>query len=361
MRIGVLGAGQLGRMLAMAGSKIDIECAFFDKVEDACAQSFGRYFKYNEENLNNVLEDFLSYVDIVTFETENVSVKITEKIATIKPLLPKSQVLTICQDRLKEKKFFNQLKIPTPKFKAVTSADTLVNLPEEFDFPFVLKTTREGYDGKGQMIINNKQDLGLAWNKLNPKPLIAEEFINYDREVSIICVRNFKGDIKFYPLVENIHKNGILRFSLAPCKASSDIVAIAQNYINSIAVNFNYVGVITLELFQVKNQLYANEIAPRVHNSGHWTIEGAKTSQFENHLRAIAKMPLASTECVGSSLMVNLIGDVPEISNLLDFGKSNIHLYQKSPKPNRKLGHITYEVENLEQVETKINKLQELV
>lgn len=214
MRVGILGAGQLGKMLAMAGKNIGVECAFFDEPEEACARSEGRYFRYDENNFNDVLKDFLQYIDLATFETENIPIRITDQIATVKPLLPKSQILSICQDRLKEKKFFKQLKIPSARSQAVTTADSLVNLPNVFSFPFILKTTKEGYDGKGQMLIENKQDLGLAWNKLQPKPLIAEEFIPYDRELSIICVRDFRGSISFYPLIENKHENGILKYQL---------------------------------------------------------------------------------------------------------------------------------------------------
>jgi 5-(carboxyamino)imidazole ribonucleotide synthase len=231
---------------------------------------------------------------------------------------------------------------------------------ERIGFPAVLKTRRFGYDGKGQAVIRNRDEIAGAWVKVGGVPSIAESFVKFSRELSIISVRSVSGETAFYPLVENHHSEGILRFSLAPApNISPETQSAAEALAKRMMDELGYVGVLAIELFETESGLVANEMAPRVHNTGHWTIEGADTSQFENHLRAIAGMPLGSTEMGGAAGMVNVIGTEPNVERLRSISDVHVHMYGKSPKPRRKLGHITVTADDLDGVRSKVSEVRQ--
>jgi 5-(carboxyamino)imidazole ribonucleotide synthase len=241
---------------------------------------------------------------------------------------------------LHEKTLFRQLKIPTPEFMAVDSIDDLRAAVENIGLPGVLKTRRLGYDGRGQFYLKKPADIEAAWQTLGTVPLIYEGFVDFTREVSIIGVRSTRGETLFYPLSANTHSQGILRYSIAPYRSAS-LQKQAETYMRRLLKHLDYAGVLTIEFFVRGGKLIANEMAPRVHNSGHWTIEGAQTSQFENHVRAILGLPLGSTRPNGHSAMMNFIGSIPELGNILRVSGVHFHSYGKEPRPNRKLGHCT--------------------
>lgn len=333
--IGILGGGQLGRMLAQAALPLDIRCVFLEDAPDCPAAALGPVYKSSE------FAAFAAAADVFTFEFENTPVETASQLES-KGLSPNAKVLHVAQDRLNEKNTFLELGIDTVPFTAVETKDDLLSAAERLGLPLVLKTTRGGYDGKGQYVIKTEDDITLAWQALGEAaPLIAEGFIHFSREVSIIAVRSQSGDIATYPLVENLHHEGILAKSTSPAQATESIDAAARQAITQLLEYFDYVGVLTLELFVTDKGILANEIAPRVHNSGHWSIEGAVCSQFENHIRAVSGLPLGSTEVVLPSVMLNIIGEHPRLADLLSIDGAHLHDYAKSARPDRKLGHVT--------------------
>ena len=338
LKIGVLGAGQLGRMLALAGYPLDIDFVFLDPATEACAAPLGEHIHadYSDEA---ALAEFCSRVDLATFEFENVPNAAAEFVAARIPLHPGPRALTAGQDRLSEKALFMSLGIPVPTHAAVDSRAGLDTAAAITGLPAVLKTRRMGYDGKGQAVLRSTTDFDAAWAAIGSQPLILEAFVPFEREVSCLAVRAASGEMAFYPLVENVHRAGILR--TATPTVNDPLQAIGEQHARRVAEYLNYVGVMAFEFFVAGGQLIANEIAPRVHNSGHWTIEGAETSQFENHLRAIAGLPLGSTELRGASVMVNYIGLAPDIDAASRLPGVHTHLYGKTPKPQRKIGHAT--------------------
>lgn len=339
MRIGIIGAGQLGRMLALAGYPLGLRFVFLDQSSDAPGAQVGRIISGAFDDPQRLAE-LAHDVDIVTFDVENVPVGAVQSIAASKPFLPPVNALGASQDRLDEKTLFRQLKIPTPAFAAVDSLADLQAAVRDIGLPGVLKTRRLGYDGKGQFYLRQASDIGTAWEMLGSVPLIYEGFIDFSREVSIIGVRSTRGETRFYPLSANTHAHGILRHSTAPYRSAS-LQKQAETYLKRLLKHFDYAGVLTIEFFVRGGRLIANEMAPRVHNSGHWTIEGAQTSQFENHLRAILGLPLGSTHPIGHSAMLNFIGTIPTLGNILRVPGVHFHSYGKEPRPNRKLGHCT--------------------
>jgi 5-(carboxyamino)imidazole ribonucleotide synthase len=339
MRIGVIGAGQLGRMLALAGYPLGLRFAFLDQSEDAPGAQVGRIIRGafdDPERLAQLAND----VDVITFEFENVPVATLEPIAAMKPFWPPVAALGASQDRLLEKTLFQRLKIPTPPFAAVDSLAELEAAVKKIGLPGILKTRRLGYDGRGQFRLRQASDVAAAWATLGGVPLIYEGFVNFSREVSIIGARSTRGETRFYPLSANTHEAGILRYSTAPYRNAS-LQKQAQTYLKRLLHHFDYAGVLTIEFFVKSGRLIANEMAPRVHNSGHWTIEGAETSQFENHVRAILGLPLGSTRPIGHCAMMNFIGTIPTLGNILRVSGVHFHSYGKEPRPNRKLGHCT--------------------
>jgi len=337
--IGIVGAGQLGRMLALAGYRLGLGFVFLDKSKDAPGGQIGDIILGEFSDPKKIAE-LAARVDMLTYDVENVPVEALAGLPPGKPFLPPVKALAAGQDRLAEKTLFNQLKIPTTRFHAVDNMLDLEQAAQIIGYPAVLKTRRLGYDGRGQRVIRSAAELGAAYNALNGATLILEEFVSFEREVSLIGVRNLTGETAFYPLAENTHRNGILRLSVAPY-SDKRLQAQAQKYMRRILDHFDYAGVLTIEFFVRKGKLIANETAPRVHNSGHWTIEGAVTGQFENHMRAILGLPLGDTWAIGYSAMVNFIGSMPTLDQVLAVKGAHYHNYGKEPRPGRKLGHAT--------------------
>lgn len=333
MKIGVLGGGQLGRMMALAGLPLNLEFCFWDDAAEPCAAPLGRVYKSAE------LDQFIAAADLVTYEFENVPLAIAQQVAAAKPLHPSVEALRISQHRIREKSTFLALGIPTPNFAEINSPAELTAAVAKVGIPCVIKTATQGYDGKGQWVIRSEADLsGVDFSNT---PLIAEQFIQFERELSLVGVKSTSGELAFYPLVENAHENGILRSTIAPAPhIDPELEKTAQQHLTKLFEKLGYAGVLTLELFQTKTGLIANEMAPRVHNSGHWTMDGAVTSQFENHLRAILGLPLGQTQPHQVAGMVNILGDTPAVEAIFQVPGARLHLYGKSAKKNRKIGHI---------------------
>ncbi len=338
MKLGVLGGGQLGRMLGVACVPLDIKPLFWEPEASACAQIIGEHLCAPYED-RKALAIFAANVDACTYEFENVPSPVLTELAKKVPVYPPLAALEVSQDRLSEKKLFAKLGINTAPYFAVDSKEDLSNAVEKIGLPAVLKTRRFGYDGKGQFMLRDSGDIETAWQQLGGTPLILEGFVKFSREISIIAVRAIDGEIKFYTLSENEHRHGVLFISRA--KQNDPQQQAAQICAQKLLQELHYVGVLCLELFDVNGALIANEFAPRVHNSGHWTIEGAETSQFENHLRAVAGLPLGSTRCLGSPALINLVGTLPALEKLLAIPYAHVHFYGKDEKPARKLGHVT--------------------
>ena len=339
MRIGIIGAGQLGQMLGFAARDLGVECRFVDPSGSPPAADAGEVIRRPFDD-PEALATLAADCDVVTYEFENVPVDALLQISERVPIYPPPDALRHAQDRLGEKRLFDSLQIPLPGFRAVDSLLDLQTAVDEIGLPLVVKTRRLGYDGKGQFVVRKSGDIETAWRTLGLQPLIAEEWVPFDYEVSAIGVRNVKGDIVTYPLTHNEHSDGILHLSRAPVDAP-ELAAVAAKYLRDLLTHLDYVGVLTLELFVTGERLLANEIAPRVHNSGHWTIEGAETSQFANHLLAISDQELGSTVCRGYAGMLNLIGNIPDAARALPGGDVWLHDYGKTARPGRKLGHIT--------------------
>jgi 5-(carboxyamino)imidazole ribonucleotide synthase len=341
MIIGVLGGGQLGRMLALAGYPLGLRFRFLEPSAEAPTGVLAEQVMGDYDD-PAALERFVPGLDLVTYEFESVPSASARFLAGRVPVFPPPEALDAKQDRLHEKQLFERLGIPTPPFAAVDAEAELPVALERIGLPAVLKTRRFGYDGKGQLVLRQPRDAALAWKVLGEVPLLLEAFVPFEREVSVLAVRGRQGQTTFYPLVENHHREGMLRLSLAPAPdLTPALQAQAEGHARRLLDALNYVGVLAIEFFQHQGRLLANEMAPRVHNSGHWTIEGAETSQFENHLRALLGTPLGSTAAVGQSAMVNLIGTVPDLKELLAIPAAHVHLYGKAARLGRKLGHVT--------------------
>jgi 5-(carboxyamino)imidazole ribonucleotide synthase len=357
MTIGILGGGQLGYMLALAGYPLGLHFRFLDPSPEAPVGRIAHRVtaEFTDEQ---ALEKFANGLEVVTYEFENVPVLATRFLAERIPVYPPTAALEEAQDRRNEKRLFLRLGIPTTEFAEISKPSELDAALKKVGLPAVLKTCRLGYDGKGQWLLRTAEDVEKARAELPEVPLILEQFISFTRELSILAVRSRGGETAFYPLVENHHRGGILRLSLAPApRVSGSLQQAAETAVGKILKELDYAGVICLELFQVGEKLLANEIAPRVHNSGHWSIEGAATSQFENHLRAILGMPLGSTATIGFSAMLNLIGELPEAEEVLRVPNAHLHLYGKSPRPGRKLGHVTIRADKFEALQQRLAKL----
>jgi len=341
MRVGIVGGGQLGRMLAIAGYPLDVRCTTLDPVRDSPASQVAPSIVGPYDD-HEALARLAEGADVVTYEFENVPVDAARFLMELAPVFPPAEALEIAQDRVREKALFEEVGVPTAEFEAVATPDELRSAVARVGTPAVLKTRRLGYDGKGQAVIHDAVLAEDAWRAIGEVPCILERLIEFDRELSVVGVRGRDGSVAFYPLVENHHRDGILRLSVAPAPGlTSDLQAKAEAHARAFMDRLEYVGVMAIELFHVGNGLFGNEMAPRVHNSGHWTIEGAETSQFENHLRAVTGLPLGSTAARGPSVMVNLIGSVPETNAVTAVPNAHLHLYGKEPRPGRKLGHVT--------------------
>ncbi len=333
MNVGVVGGGQLGLMLGLAGEPLGIRCRFLDPTADAPAGRVGELIVGDYGDPAR-LGELGEGADVVTYEFENFPAEAAP--AGVRPPL---RALAASQDRLAEKKLCSRLGIATAPYAPVDDEPALHEALEELGGPALLKTRRLGYDGKGQARIEDRRDASAAWSEVGGVPLLLEREVEFTRELSILAVRAATGETRFYPLVQNVHREGILRVSRSP--AAPERQADAERIATALLSELDYVGVLAVELFDTGGGLLVNELAPRVHNSGHWTIEGAATSQFENHLRAILGLPLGSTAATGRSVMVNLIGETPPIERLLELERAHVHLYGKTARPRRKLGHVT--------------------
>ncbi len=350
--IGVLGAGQLGRMLALAGIPLGLEFVFLTDRDDDCAAALGDTIvaPYTDEK---ALLDLASRCDAITFEFENVPAGSVRFLAERVPVRPGASLLEVAQDRIDEKRMLVDAGVATPAFAAVDSLDALHAAVDAVGLPAVIKTRRFGYDGKGQRVLRSRDDIQAAWDELGSYPLIAEALVPFVRELSVIAVRSIEGEVRVYPLAENHHAGGILRRSVVPApNLDGDVRAEAHAIVRRIMERHDYVGVLTVELFEFGQQdaqadgtarprLMANEIAPRVHNSGHWSIDGAVTGQFENHVRAVAGLPLGECSARCACVMENVIGEPPDVRAVLAEPNAKLHMYGKSPRDGRKLGHIT--------------------
>jgi 5-(carboxyamino)imidazole ribonucleotide synthase len=355
--IGILGGGQLGYMLALAGYPLGLHFRFLDPSPEA---PVGRIAQRVTADYTDqaALEKFASGLELVTYEFENVPVEAARFLAERVPVYPPPAALETAQDRLAEKDLFRKLGIATTEFAPVSNPAELEAAVKTLGLPAVLKTSRMGYDGKGQWILRTAEDVAKAKSELPPVNLILERFVPFARELSVLAVRSLTGESAIYPLVENHHRSGILRLSLAPApRLEPPIQRAAERAAHRVLESLKYVGVLAIEFFEHQGELLANEMAPRVHNSGHWTIEGAVTSQFENHLRAVLGLPLGSTGPAGHCAMLNLIGDLPDSSEVLAVPDAHLHLYGKSPRPGRKLGHLTLRAASPERLALRLSEL----
>ncbi len=377
MLIGIFGGGQLGRMMALAAYPLGIRCRFLDPAPDSPAGQVGELVvgAYDDPA---ALAKFAKGLDRVTFEFENVpeaSLAYFKKAGV--PVAPGPACLRTGQDRLAEKNLFADLRIPTAPFAAADSRESLVKAVGEVGLPCVVKTRRLGYDGKGQAVLRSAADIDPAWARLGDAAgkvgLIVEAFVRFEREVSIVAARSASGEHAFYPLTENVHAiepaagGGILRLSRAPAPgATPEVERTARASIAAVLDKLEYVGVLAIEFFLARDasghlSLIANETAPRVHNSGHWTMDAGVTSQFENHIRAVAGLPLGSTSMHGCAAMLNLIGSTPPIEKLLRVPGARVHLYGKDPRPGRKLGHVNLAGPSWEAIDPALRELTELI
>jgi 5-(carboxyamino)imidazole ribonucleotide synthase len=372
--IGILGGGQLGYMLALAGYPLGLHFRFLDPSPEAPVGRIATRIT-GQFTDRSALKKFAAGLELVTYEFENVPVEAARFLAERVPVLPPPAALEAAQDRLNEKRLFQKLGIATTDFAEVADREALDGAVKQIGLPSILKTCRMGYDGKGQWILRTAEDVSRAKSELpaanaaagkrsdsepaqQSTPFLLERLVPFTRELSILAVRGRTGETAVYPLVENHHRAGILRLSLAPAPQLDRAVQLAaEDAAHRLFDALQYVGVLAIEFFEHEGRLLANEMAPRVHNSGHWTIEGAITSQFENHLRAVVGLPLGSTSAIGCSAMLNLIGDVPDSAEVLAVRDAHLHLYGKSPRPGRKLGHVTLRASSPEQLASRLGEL----
>jgi 5-(carboxyamino)imidazole ribonucleotide synthase len=339
MRIGIVGAGQLGRMMALSGIPLGLRFTMYDPSGDAPGAAIAPIVTGRFDDLR-CLRRFAQGVDVVTFDWENVPVESARAIAERVPVWPPPRALAVGQDRWSEKCLFRRLGIPHAPTVRVDTRDDLDRAVAALGAPGILKTRCLGYDGKGQVLLQGPGDARRAWQRLRGTALVYERFVPFTREVSLIGARSRSGQVAFYPLAENRHERGILAETRAPFRDPA-LQRAAERHQRRLMQALGYVGVMCVEYFVQRGRLVANEMAPRVHNSGHWTIEGAQTSQFENHVRAVAGLPLGGTRSRGHAVMFNLIGRMPRVSPLLTQPDVHLHDYGKAPRPGRKLGHLT--------------------
>lgn len=345
--VGILGGGQLGRMLALAAAELGLRCHIFAPEADSCAFDVAAAKTRAAFEDEAALARFAEAVPVITYEFENVPAATANFLGKLKPVLPGPAALEIVQDRLTEKEFVANLNIGTAAFAGVGSLAELESALASIGLPAVLKTRRMGYDGKGQAAIRKAEDASAAWKAIGEAPAILEQFVPFQREVSVVAARNAAGDVVAFEATENLHRDHILHRSRVPAQIPGALAGQAGVIASKIAAALNYVGVLAVEMFVVddgkRTRLLVNEIAPRVHNSGHWTIDGATASQFEQHIRAVAGWPLAKPRRLGRVEMVNLIGDeVNDWAKYLAEPGACVHLYGKGePRPGRKMGHVT--------------------
>ena len=361
VRVGVLGGGQLGRMLALEGIPLGCRFTFLEPAPDPPAAPVGDVVAAPYDDPDG-LARIAAQCDVATYEFENVPARSADFLAARLPALPPPGALQVAQDRVAEKTMFRELGIGTPAFRAIDRLDDVERALAATGVPAVIKTRRLGYDGKGQSVVRSRDEAAATVERLAggrpagapdtaPLGLVAEAFVSFDRELSVLAAQGRDGSRVFYPLTENRHVGGILRMSLAPAPdLSRELQAEAEDLAAKVLDRLKYVGVVAIELFEVRGRLLANEMAPRVHNSGHWTLDGASASQFENHVRAVAGLPLAVPRTPGPAAMINLIGRLPDMRAIASLPYARLHLYDKAPRPGRKLGHVNVTGEDEEGV-----------
>jgi 5-(carboxyamino)imidazole ribonucleotide synthase len=354
--LGILGGGQLARMLALAGAPLGVRFLIVDNAADACAGQVAPLLAADWRDFA-ALEKFATQIDVATFDFENVPADTAQWLTEHTKVSPNPRALALAQDRLAEKTMFRELGLDTPAFAVVDSREDLERGAAKVGYPSVLKTRRLGYDGKGQYRLRSGADLDAAWQALAGAPSILEAWVAFDREVSVIAVRGRDGAFSTYPLVQNWHADGILSASLAPAPDSSELAEVATRHTRVIAEHLDYVGVFALELFVRDGRLLGNEMAPRVHNSGHWSIEGAACSQFENHVRAVLGLPLGDTSALGISVMLNWIGQLTDARGVLAEPRAHWHDYGKSPRAGRKVGHATLRADNSQEMRERLMRV----
>ena len=358
--VGILGGGQLARMMALAGAPLGLRFLVMDSVADACAGQFAPMVvgDYTDQA---ALAEFAGRVDVATFDFENVPAESARWLAERVPVFPAPRALAVAQDRLAEKTLFRELGIPVPPFADIASREQLDAAVATLGTPCILKTRRLGYDGKGQFRIKTEADVAAAWDALGAQAatvgLILEGFVAFQRELSVVAVRGRNGEFRTWPLTENWHVDGVLSASLAPARVDDAMRETALSHARKLAEALDYVGVFALELFCRDGELLANELAPRVHNSGHWTIEGSETSQFQNHLRAVLGLPLGDTRMVGQACMLNWIGAMPDAAAVLGEAGGHWHDYGKSPRDGRKVGHATLRADSANELAATLERV----
>lgn len=360
MRVGVVGGGQLGRMLGLAGIPLGCSFSFLDPSDAAGAGAVGRLLvaAYDDEA---ALSELASTCEVVTYEFENVPAEAARQVERSVPVFPPPRALELTQDRATEKELFESCGLSVAAYRTAAGAEQLAAACDAVGYPAIVKTRREGYDGKGQVAVHSERDIERIEGELLASDLLVERMVDLQRELSIIAVRGRDGGVVIYPLVENLHHEGILRVSRAPAPGTDDVRDLAEKAVRSLMDELDYVGVLTIELFETKGgELLGNEMAPRVHNSGHWTIEGAETSQFENHIRAVTGLPLGSCGARGYSVMANLIGEIPDAADVLSIPGAHLHLYDKEPRPGRKVGHVTVRRDSVAEAEESLQALRGL-
>jgi 5-(carboxyamino)imidazole ribonucleotide synthase len=328
-------------MLAQAGAELGHTCAFYDTSASSATAGLGPVTEADFHD-RSALRSFANTCDVITYEFENVPCESARFLEGLKPVFPSSKALEVSQDRLTEKEFLQKLGIGTPRFQAASSERELHDACAALGYPCIAKTRRLGYDGKGQYRLTAPNDVPVAWKALKGAPLLVEGFVPFSRELSVIASRDQQGHIALYPVSYNVHINGILHRSEIPAPdVASSVRTLAYSAITKVLESLSYVGTLAIELFEVRGEILANEMAPRVHNSGHATIEGIETSQFSNHIRAVTGAPLGSTEPVSRAVMYNIIGTIPDLTEVNKLANAHVHLYGKAERAGRKIGHIT--------------------
>lgn len=356
--IGIIGAGQLGQMLALAGIPMGHRFTFLDPGAQPPAARLGRHIQAEYDD-DRALAQLAVECDLITLEFENVPVSAVESVGRHNRIYPGPQALAAAQDRVHEKRYLESLGVPVAPYRAVDGLDDVLTALAEIGFPAILKTRRLGYDGKGQAVLRGADDVAAAWARMGGHAAILEQMIPFEREVSIIAVRSARGELAFYPVGQNRHQAGILHRT--EVMADDPAQNAAERYARRVLEGLDYVGVLAIEFFEWQGRLITNEMAPRVHNSGHWTQNGAVTSQFENHLRAILGWPLGATDRVAHCAMLNLIGSIPERMALLAMPGVHVHDYGKVPRTGRKLGHVNITGSTRAQCAARVAEAEKLI
>lgn len=357
-KVGVLGGGQLGRMMGLAGIPLGLEFVFLDPSSDACATAAGDLVQADFSD-EQAARELSAGVDVVTFDFENVPAATARALQENCLVYPSPDALGAGQDRLEEKELLTSLGIEVAPYHVVSSRTDLLAGLEKVGYPAVLKTRRLGYDGKGQSVLRDQEDLERAWQKLGDFDLVLEAFVPFQAECSLVAVRGLDGEIRTWPLARNVHSNGILMLSM-PGVFDETLQSLATRKMKALMERFDYRGVLTIEFFLADGKLLANEFAPRVHNSGHWSIDGAVCSQFENHVRAVTSMPLGETSMTSHSVMFNWIGEMPDRERAMKIPGLHWHDYGKSPRPGRKIGHATLTASDEDELKRNAGRLADI-